>query len=77
MSNPAVLILPFVLAAGRSFTLGIQSLSGLKCRPTIPAEVEYEFLTVAILCLAGLLVTLNLIMRFPDFGTLIAEYNQF
>jgi hypothetical protein len=77
MSNPAVLILPFVLAAGRSFALGIQSLSGLECRPTIPADVEYEFLTIAILCLVGLLVTLNLIMRFPDLGAVIAEYNQF
>ncbi|MFY9835196.1 MAG: hypothetical protein WAK55_01775 [Xanthobacteraceae bacterium] len=70
-------ILPFVLAAARSLTLGIQSLSGLEWRPTIPAEAEYEFLAVAIFCLLGLLVALSLIMRFPDFGTVIAEYNQF
>jgi hypothetical protein len=27
--------------------------------------------------LIGLLVTLNLILRFPDFGAVIAQYNQF
>jgi hypothetical protein len=27
--------------------------------------------------LIGLLVALNLILRFPDFGTVIAQYNQF
>ena len=77
MTNPLVLILPFVLAAGRSFTLSIQSLSRLECRPIIPAEVECEFLMVAILCLVGLLVTLSMMMRFPDFGAVITEYNQF
>jgi hypothetical protein len=77
MSNLLVLILPFVLAATRSLRLGIQSPIRLKSRPTIPAEVEYEFLAVAIFCLIGLLVVLNLIFRFPDFGVLIVEYNQF
>ncbi len=28
-------------------------------------------------CLLGLLLTLNLILRFPDFGALIEQYNQF
>jgi len=77
MSNPLVLILPFVLAATRSLTLGIQSPSRLESRPTIPAELEYKFLTIITFCLLGLLVALSLMVRFPDFGTVIAEYNQF
>jgi hypothetical protein len=32
---------------------------------------------VAIFCAIGLLVTLNLILRFPDLGAIIAQYNQF
>jgi hypothetical protein len=28
-------------------------------------------------CLLGLLLTLNLILRFPDFGAVIEQYNQF
>jgi hypothetical protein len=36
-----------------------------------------ELLTVASLCLIGLLIALNLILRFPDFGAIIQQYNQF
>jgi hypothetical protein len=32
---------------------------------------------VAAFSLFGLLVALNLILRFPDFGAVIAQYNQF
>jgi hypothetical protein len=28
-------------------------------------------------CLIGLLITLNLILRFPDLGAVIEQYNQF
>lgn len=28
-------------------------------------------------CLIGILLTLNLILRFPDFGAVIEQYNQF
>jgi hypothetical protein len=28
-------------------------------------------------CLMGVLLTLNLILRFPDFGAVIEQYNQF
>ena len=28
-------------------------------------------------CLMGLLLTLNLILRFPDLGAIIEQYNQF
>jgi hypothetical protein len=33
--------------------------------------------TVVALCLIGFLLTLYFILRFPDFGALIAQYNQF
>jgi hypothetical protein len=67
----------FVLAATRSLALAIRSPRKIESRPIIPAQTEYEFLTVAIFCLMGLLLALNLMIRFPDFGTVIAEYNQF
>jgi len=28
-------------------------------------------------CLAGLLLTLNVVLRFPDLGGMIVQYNQF
>jgi hypothetical protein len=77
MSNPLVLVLLFGVAATRSLMLGLQSPSRLGNRPIIPAEIEHKLLTIATFCLFGLLVTLNLVIRFPDLGTVIAEYNQF
>jgi hypothetical protein len=77
MNSPLGLILPFILAATRSFTLGIQSSTRLRSRPIIPAETECEVLTVVTFCLIGLLVAFNLMVRFPDLGMVIAEYNQF
>jgi len=35
------------------------------------------FLSVAAFCTIGLLVTLNVILRFPEFGAIIAQYNLF
>jgi hypothetical protein len=32
---------------------------------------------VVVFCLIGLLLALNLILRFPDFGAVIEQYNQF
>jgi len=32
---------------------------------------------VLLFCAIGLLVTFNLILRFPDLGAIIAQYNQF
>jgi hypothetical protein len=39
--------------------------------------VNPDFLTVAAFSVVGILVMLNLILRFPDLGLLIAQYNQF
>jgi hypothetical protein len=43
---------------------------------SLDAITNSSFLMVA-LFLIGLLIALNLIFRFPDFGAVIAEYNQF
>ena len=77
MSDPLVLVLPFIFAATRSLTLVIQSPSRHGSRPIISAEKEHAFLTVVMFCLIGLLVGLGLMVRFPDLGALIEEYNQF
>jgi len=36
-----------------------------------------ELLTVVAFCLIGLLLSLIFILRFPDFGAVIEQYNQF
>jgi hypothetical protein len=81
MSNPLgfflPFFLPFVLAATRSLTLGIQAPSKFGSRTMVPAEKEYEILKLLAFCLLGSLVVLNLMIRFPDWGATIAEYNQF
>jgi hypothetical protein len=42
------------------------------------AAKDYSDLTaVVIFCAIGLLVMINVILRFPDFGAIIAQYNQF
>jgi hypothetical protein len=76
MRHPLFLLLPFVLAATRSLAFAIQSPGKPGVRSTIPVQAEYEVLLIVIFCLSGLLVTLNLIFRFPDLGAIIAEYNQ-
>ena len=42
----------------------------------VAAISESDLSTVALFAI-GLLITLNLILRFPEFGTLIESYNQF
>jgi hypothetical protein len=36
-----------------------------------------DLLAVLAFCFIGLLVALNLILRFPDLGAVIVQYNQF
>jgi hypothetical protein len=72
-----VLLLPLAVAVTRSFAFGIQWPNSEDGRPTISAETEYQALVIVILCLTGLLATLGLMIRFPDLGALIADYNQF
>jgi hypothetical protein len=46
-------------------------------RPMMPAETESQGLLIIIFCLIGLLMTLSFMIMFPNFGAVIAEYNQF
>jgi hypothetical protein len=36
-----------------------------------------DFILVIAFCLIGLLVTANVVLRFPDFGTLVEQLEQF
>jgi hypothetical protein len=36
-----------------------------------------ELLVIVAICALGLLITLNFILRFPGFGAVIEQYNQF
>jgi hypothetical protein len=77
MRHPLLLLLPVVLAATRSLAFGIQSPRKAGARPTILADAECQVLIIAIFCLTGLLVSLYLMIRFPDLGAIIAETDQF
>jgi hypothetical protein len=77
MTHPLFLLLPFVLAATRSLAVGVHLPGESGRRPAIPVETEYEILLIVIFCLTGLVICLSLMFRFPDFGAVIAEYNQF
>ena len=39
--------------------------------------LEPDLSAVLFFCAIGLLATFNLILRFPDLGTIIAQYSQF
>jgi hypothetical protein len=36
-----------------------------------------DFLAVALFCVIGMLIVLNLMFRFPALGAVIEQYNQF
>jgi len=46
-------------------------------RSWLSAAKNSDLAAVAIFCAIGLLVLFNVMLRFPDFGALIAQYNQF
>jgi hypothetical protein len=56
---------PLVKAAGRQW------------RRFVAAITTPDLLAVVIFCLIGLLLALNLILRFPDFGAVIEQSNLF
>jgi hypothetical protein len=43
----------------------------------LAAIAEPNFLTIVAFCTIGLLLTLDVMLRFPDFGSLMESYNQF
>ncbi len=43
----------------------------------LAAVSKPDFITVVAFCAIGLLMTLNVMLRFPNLGSLIELYNQF
>ncbi len=43
----------------------------------IAAMTDPELTVIVISCTIALLITINLILRFPNFGAVIEQYNQF
>jgi hypothetical protein len=83
----ALILVPTVLAA-LSFTLALQSpTKPISRRPTqitetarsqlITVITDLNLQAVVALCLINFLPTLYFILRFPDLGALIEQYNQF
>jgi hypothetical protein len=64
---------------------GLQPLTKAKPSPSsqssssriIAALNRPEFLVIVVVCLLGLLLTLNFMFRHPDVGELIQQYNLF
>ena len=75
MRYPLLFLLSFVLVATRSIAFGTPSKAA--ARRTTSADTEYQALLIIILCLIGLLVSLYLMIRFPEIGAIIAETDQF
>jgi hypothetical protein len=46
-------------------------------RKAVAAIMTSDLSAVVAFCLIGLLLALNLILRFPDLGAVIEQYNQF
>jgi hypothetical protein len=44
---------------------------------TFTAIANPDLHAIVSFCLIGLLLAINLILRFPDFGAIIEQYNQF
>ena len=82
----ALILVPVVLAA-LSLTSAFQSPTKPTDRPSsvtkatwlqaVAAIMTADLNAVVVFCLIGLLLALNLILRFPDFGAVIEQYNQF
>jgi hypothetical protein len=41
------------------------------------AHIDLDLIATVLFCAIGLLVTLIVMLSFPDFGVLIGQYNQF
>ncbi len=46
-------------------------------RRTVAAIASPDLLAIVAFCVIGFLLALNFILRFPDFGAVIQQYNQF
>ena len=81
----ALILVP--VAAALSLASAFQSPTKPADRPASVAKATWlqavaaimtpDLNAVVVFCLIGLLLALNLILRFPDFGAVIEQYNQF
>jgi hypothetical protein len=44
---------------------------------TVATLTDPDLIAIVAFCVLGLLVALNVILRFPDLGALIEQYNRF
>jgi hypothetical protein len=42
-----------------------------------PPSASYDLTTIAAICIIAVLVALNVMLRWPDLGAIIAQYSQF
>jgi hypothetical protein len=61
---------PLIRAKGREADPASRQWSWLKAAMANP-----DLVAVVIFCLIGLLLALNVMLRFPDFGAVIEQYN--
>jgi hypothetical protein len=58
-------------------TTAAQSPFRTACSGLVTAVLDPELQTIIAICIIGILATLDMALRFPDFGGLIAELNSF
>ena len=76
MHYPLILLVPVILAV-RSLAVATRPPGKIGVSWSIPAEVEFQILLTVVFSLSGLLASLYLMIKFPEFGNAIAEFNQF
>jgi hypothetical protein len=63
-------------SAGKSSRAGVRSRSADQRALALPA-IDQDCITIVSLFIIMVLVALNVMLRFPDLGAMIASYNQF
>jgi hypothetical protein len=51
--------------------------AGIPWHTLLDAISKPDFIMIVVFCTIGLLTMLNVILRFPNFGVVIEQYNQF
>ncbi|MFZ0524801.1 MAG: hypothetical protein WAM40_04160 [Xanthobacteraceae bacterium] len=51
--------------------------TSLRSRLVTAISNNPDLVAIVLFCVIGLSVTLNMILRFPDLGGIIAQFNQF
>ena len=70
------MVLPLVIHAFQSMAMPrVRNVKNDRESSSFVADPNLH--AIVLFCLIGLLLTLNFVFRFPDLGTVIAQYNQF